>query len=282
MSTRWQVESAVLYSQLEPAARLVMFALLTKVDNDTAVVPAEFSPSLSTLAAMTGLGRSTVAAWLNKLEAGGWLTRTRPPKKSKDERTQYALHAVSSPDAGSPKSGPLTSGLPDSGPLKPDTAGGSGSDSGSPNAGSPKSGHATTKSSSTKNSSSKRSTRRRSEEPPRVDVERICQHLADRIEANGSKRPTITDKWRTEARLLLDEPRPIPTDVGQIVALIDWCQNNSFWRSNVMSMPTLRKQYDRLRLAARQEWEKDRPNRLRAQDTRRDTNWDDPSVKEFA
>lgn len=273
MSTRREVEQAVLFSGLEPGARLVMLALLTKADYGTAVIPEEHSPSLSTLAGMTGFSRSSVAKWLNVLESGGWVTRDRPEKRTRDERTRYALHAVSSPESGS-----ADSGGPESVPPKPDTAGGGGSDSGSPDSGSPRSGHAPKKSSSTKNSSSKRPSRRRTEEPPRVDVEAICKHLADKIEANGSKRPTITNEWRQQARLLLDEERPDPTDVAQIIALIDWCQSDDFWQSNVLSMPTFRKQYDRMRLKARKQWS---ANRLRGQDTRSETDWNDPSVKEF-
>jgi len=83
--------------------------------------------------------------------------------------------------------------------------------------------------------------------PPRDDVERLCSHLADRIEGNGSKRPPVTKEWRDAARLLMD--RDGRTE-DQIRAAIDWCQDDEFWRRNVMSMPTLRKQYDRLRLAA--------------------------------
>jgi hypothetical protein len=81
----------------------------------------------------------------------------------------------------------------------------------------------------------------------RPDVERICQHLADRIEANGSKRPTVTKAWHDEARRLLDRDS---RTVEQVIKAIDWCQDDTFWRANVLSMPTLRKQYDRLRLAA--------------------------------
>lgn len=83
--------------------------------------------------------------------------------------------------------------------------------------------------------------------PVRADVERICRTLADAIEGNGSKRPTITKAWRTAARLLLDRDG---RTVEQVLAAIAWCQADEFWRSNILSMPTLRKQYDRLRLAA--------------------------------
>ena len=83
--------------------------------------------------------------------------------------------------------------------------------------------------------------------PPRPDVERLCTHLADRIEANGSNRPNITQKWRDAARLMLDNDKRTEE---QIHTAIDWCQGDEFWRINVMSMPKLRDQYERLRLAA--------------------------------
>ena len=86
--------------------------------------------------------------------------------------------------------------------------------------------------------------------PPRDDVERLCSHLADRIEGNGSKRPAITQKWRDAARLMLDSDHRAE---DQVRTAIDWCQDDEFWMRNVMSMPTLRKQYDRLRLAAQQQ-----------------------------
>jgi len=84
----------------------------------------------------------------------------------------------------------------------------------------------------------------------RADVERLCQHLADRIEANGSKRPTITKGWRDAARLLMDNDGRTE---DQVHRAIDWCQDDEFWRSNVLSMPKLRQQYDRLRLRAAQD-----------------------------
>ncbi|AVH58409.1 MULTISPECIES: hypothetical protein [Streptomyces] len=83
--------------------------------------------------------------------------------------------------------------------------------------------------------------------PEREDVEQLCTHLADRIEANGSKRPTITKAWRNAARLMLDKDGRTPQ---QVHAAIDWCQDSEFWRSNVMSMPKLRDKYDTLRLQA--------------------------------
>jgi helix-turn-helix protein len=84
----------------------------------------------------------------------------------------------------------------------------------------------------------------------RPDVTRICDALADAVEANGSKRPTIDKRWRTEARLLLDKDRRTEE---QVMAAIRWCQADLFWRANVRSMPTLRAKYDQLRLRAQME-----------------------------
>ncbi|MEU3917091.1 hypothetical protein [Streptomyces sp. NPDC029004] len=81
----------------------------------------------------------------------------------------------------------------------------------------------------------------------REDVERVCAHLADRVEGNGSRRPTITKAWRNAARLMLD--RDGRTE-EQVHGAIDWCQDSDFWRSNVLSMPKLREKYDTLRLQA--------------------------------
>lgn len=81
----------------------------------------------------------------------------------------------------------------------------------------------------------------------RPDVERICQHLADRIEANGSKRPTVSARWYRAGRLLLDADGHTEQQVHNA---IDWCQADEFWRANVLSMPKLREKYDQMRLAA--------------------------------
>jgi len=84
-------------------------------------------------------------------------------------------------------------------------------------------------------------------DPIRDDVERVCQHLVDRIVANGSKRPKVTDKWRTAARLLMDKDARTEQ---QVHTAIDWCQADEFWKSNILSMPKLREKYDQLRLSA--------------------------------
>ena len=74
-----------------------------------------------------------------------------------------------------------------------------------------------------------------------------CNLLADLIEANGSKRPAVTDKWLSDMERLnrIDE-----RSWEQITRAIEWCQADDFWRGNIMSPAKLRNQYDQLRLAA--------------------------------
>lgn len=84
----------------------------------------------------------------------------------------------------------------------------------------------------------------------RQDVEQVCDHLAGAIEANGSKRPEITTRWRTAARLMLDKDG---RGIEEIHGAIDWCQRDEFWRANVLSLPTLREKFDQLRLQAQRQ-----------------------------
>lgn len=90
-------------------------------------------------------------------------------------------------------------------------------------------------------------------EPHRDDVEAVCTRLRDLIVANGSKEPTITQEWRRQARLMIDNDK---RDLSKALNLIEWCQKDSFWQGNVLSMPKFRQQYDQLALKAREEWRK--------------------------
>lgn len=87
----------------------------------------------------------------------------------------------------------------------------------------------------------------------RTDVDDLCELLANLIVENGSKRPNVSDKWRRECRLLIDRDERTP---DHIEIIIRWCQEDSFWNRNILSMDKLRKQFDRLRLARNEEIEK--------------------------
>ena len=81
----------------------------------------------------------------------------------------------------------------------------------------------------------------------RPEVLSLCTRLAEHIEENGAKRPRISKTWTDAARLLLDrDGRPL----DEAERLIDWCQQDEFWRSNILSMAKFRAQYDQLKLKA--------------------------------
>lgn len=83
-----------------------------------------------------------------------------------------------------------------------------------------------------------------------TDAMRLCSLLADLIEANGSKRPTVTKAWEvTMDRLMRIDQR----SSEQVEAAIRWSQQHDFWSGNVLSPTKLRKHYDAMRIQARRE-----------------------------
>lgn len=92
--------------------------------------------------------------------------------------------------------------------------------------------------------------------PPRQDVETLCAHFADLVEANTERRPTVTQRWRDAARLLLDNDLSREADpLALAIRLADWTAKDEFWRANVLSIPKFREKFAQLRLKARQQWE---------------------------
>lgn len=87
-------------------------------------------------------------------------------------------------------------------------------------------------------------------EPVRDDVERVCQHMAKSIQERGGKKPVISKAWRDSARLMLDKDQIAEKDIH---AAIDWSANDSFWRSNILSVPKLREKYLQLSLQAQRQ-----------------------------
>ena len=71
--------------------------------------------------------------------------------------------------------------------------------------------------------------------------------MANSVHQRTGRRPNITRAWRTAARLMLDRDQRTEAD---IIAAINWSANDDFWRANILSLPALRRQYDRLSLQA--------------------------------
>jgi hypothetical protein len=94
VTDRWELERAVLASDLPAPSRHLMLTLATWADMSTATIPTKFTPSLTVLTNTTGLDRATVRRHLNRLERDGWVVRRRPaPEKARAEhaRTTYRL-----------------------------------------------------------------------------------------------------------------------------------------------------------------------------------------------
>jgi DNA-binding MarR family transcriptional regulator len=79
MPSRFEYERAVRSSDLPSLSRLLALTVATWADVRTGVIPDRLQPSLTTLESATGMARASVRTHLNKLEAGGWLGRERPP-----------------------------------------------------------------------------------------------------------------------------------------------------------------------------------------------------------
>jgi hypothetical protein len=88
--------------------------------------------------------------------------------------------------------------------------------------------------------------------PPRRDrpeIARLCGLLAELMLANDPKakpRPD-SDRWYDACRLLLDRDARTADEIEHVIR---FSQADSFWRSNVLSMPKLREQFGQLWLKA--------------------------------
>jgi hypothetical protein len=91
---------------------------------------------------------------------------------------------------------------------------------------------------------------------------RLCVLLADLVEANGAKRPSIGERWRDACRLMLDRDG---RSAAQVEAVMRWASADDFWRSNILSMPKLREKFDQLSLRMRANGKVDRASEIHAQ-----------------
>lgn len=89
---------------------------------------------------------------------------------------------------------------------------------------------------------------------------RLTQLLIDLIQKNDIRSGVgeLTEKqqenWINSCRLLREKNK---RTAEEIEGVIRWCQQDDFWMPNILSMPTLRKRFDRLYLKARQSFESD-------------------------
>ena len=62
-----------------------------------------------------------------------------------------------------------------------------------------------------------------------------------------AKAPENIEAWKREARLLIDRDG---RELSEAKKVMEWCQRDSFWRNNILSMPKFREKYPQLRLKA--------------------------------
>jgi hypothetical protein len=75
----------------------------------------------------------------------------------------------------------------------------------------------------------------------------LCDVLVVELRRNEVKFPEpMSKRWLDSARRMVDADG---RDPHQAKALIEWACRDSFWRANILSMPTFREQFDKLRLA---------------------------------
>lgn len=77
----------------------------------------------------------------------------------------------------------------------------------------------------------------------RPDVEELLDLLDSEIEANGNRLPKRNKANRNAMRLLLDRDKATPEQVGYVIR---WCQNDSFWKANILSADKLRAKFGQL------------------------------------
>lgn len=89
----------------------------------------------------------------------------------------------------------------------------------------------------------------RSDVPNRTSIEVLCDHLAALMLVNDPKAkvaPT-SDRWFHDMRLLVNRDRA--GDVAEVRRVLDWSQEDAFWRSNVLSPASLRRSFGKMLLA---------------------------------
>lgn len=83
----------------------------------------------------------------------------------------------------------------------------------------------------------------------------LAHRLAWHIHSNDSKSAPDPDgeKWQNDMRLLVCDRGGDEDAFLEIERIIEWCQADSFWRSNILSPAKLRKQFTQLVLKAGQD-----------------------------
>lgn len=116
-----------------------------------------------------------------------------------------------------------------------------------------------TKQNKTNNSDKSQATRHHTQQKFADDsVEmQLAMYLFVKIKENNPDHKELTDsqkqKWADSIRLMIERDNRSPK---QIKNMIDWCQSDNFWKTNILSTAKLRKQYDAMKVKANSNYRK--------------------------
>ncbi|WP_394267483.1 hypothetical protein [Limosilactobacillus vaginalis] len=85
----------------------------------------------------------------------------------------------------------------------------------------------------------------------------LAMYLFSKIKENNPDHKKLTysqkQKWADSIRLMIERDNRSPK---QIKNMVDWCQADSFWKTNILSTAKLRKQYDAMKVKANSNYRK--------------------------
>lgn len=84
----------------------------------------------------------------------------------------------------------------------------------------------------------------------REDIQVLCAHFSKSLEERECVKTSISKKGKDAFRLMIDKDKITPE---RIMACIDWVTTHEFWSSVILCPAKMRAQYDKLRLAAKNE-----------------------------
>lgn len=86
------------------------------------------------------------------------------------------------------------------------------------------------------------------------------------------KEPNL-QKWSSDFQLMLEKDS---RKLEEITYIIDWCQQDSFWKSNILSPVNLRNKYDVLVMKIKSEKDKKQTKKLQRLSIQRPSHWKEP------
>jgi len=100
----------------------------------------------------------------------------------------------------------------------------------------------------------------------------LAERLRDRILKNkpDAKVPTSLNQWADTIRLMIERDN---RSLIRIAEVIDWCQQDEFWRGNILSAGKLREQFDQLEIKMAEKTKRGQP--------RAAPKWSNPNPDKF-